>query len=243
MLYYGVQQCEGEKFYLIPINKIFIKNVIKGTNSKHNKGKDNSDLYAEYASSVFNYNDTISDETEYNIGNWIEHTDRWIHNRLSPNKRKYGRGTIVMVDLGATNFGSEPSYLHPAVIVAENTFFVLIVPASTQKYGKGYSDIIDATSADGFHHDTGVQSKSYRWVSKSRIESVMGKASSRLLDEIDNSMLKDVPMYKKNMAKKDADIKALKNDNEELNKEVLELKDKIEKLELQLTSNTNNGSI
>lgn len=148
-----------------------------------------------------------------------------------------------MVDLGATNFGSEPSYLHPAVIIAENTLFVLIVPASTQKYGKGYGDIIDATPSDGFLHNTGVQSKSYRWVSKSRIESVMGKASSRLLDEIDISILKDIPSHKKDVVKYKSEIKELNNKNSELKNIINELEKEIKNLKSKLTCTTSDGSI
>lgn len=56
-------------------------------NSKKKSGKANDDLYAFYAQSMFNYNDMVSEETEYGMGSWIEHTDRWLHNRLNPNKK------------------------------------------------------------------------------------------------------------------------------------------------------------
>ena len=228
---------------MLSINKTIIKSIIKGVDSKKNRGKTNSSLYSLYAQSMFNYNDIISEESEYSMGSWIEHTDRWLHNRLNPNKTKYGRVTIAMIDLGATNFGSEPSYLHPAVIIAENTYFVLIVPASTQKYGKGYGDIIDATSADGFIHNTGVQSKSYRWVSKSRIESIVGKASSRLLDEIDTSMLKDIPSYKKEVAKYKAEIKKLTDENNELKDKISGHDNEIKSVKSELTDTTLADSI
>lgn len=229
---------------MIHIDKNKVKKYIKEKKSKLNKGKINNDLYSIYASAMFNYNDEVSEDSEYGLGNWIDHTDRWIHNRLSSNTKKYGRGTIVMVDLGATNFGSEPSYLHPSIIIAENTFFILIVPASSQKYGKGYSDIIDATSNDGFFHNTGVQSKSYRWISKSRIVSVLGKASSDLLDKIDISILKDVPTYKKEISRYKSDIKKLETEKENLQNKITLLNKHIEAISnVQLTSQKNDDSI
>ncbi len=89
-----------------------------------------------------------------------------------------------------------------------------------------YSDIIDATSEDGFLHNTGVQSKSYRWVSKSRVESVIGKTSPRLLDEIDFSILKDIPSYKKEIAKYKYELDILQNKYTELQNRVIELENK-----------------
>jgi mRNA-degrading endonuclease toxin of MazEF toxin-antitoxin module len=217
---------------VIHINIPTIKAISKGANSKTNKGRNNTTLYSIYASSALNYNDMLREATEYEMGNWVEHTTKWIQRKPTTNTKKYGRGTIVMLDFGATNYGSEPSYQHPAVIIAENTLFVLVVPGSSKKYGRGFSDVIDANTSDGFYTNTGVQSKSYRWVSKSRIDSIVGKASSKLLDEIDESILKDVPTHKKLIHKYKCDIENLKNEKEEL-------QNKIRKYEKIITTNEN----
>ena len=53
------------------------------------------------------------------MAHWINNTDRWLHNRTYVNTTGYKRGSILMVDLGATNYRFEPSFTHPCVVLAE----------------------------------------------------------------------------------------------------------------------------
>ncbi len=197
---------------MIPINNFQVDALTKIINSKSSSGKDNAIIYAVYASSLTNFNDLTKDFSVYEMAHWINNNDRWIRNRNSKNTIGYNRGTLLFVDLGSTNYRFEPSFTHPCVVLAGNRDSILIVPCSSKKYGKGYPEIIDATPADGFSCNTGIQTKSFRWVSKNRVISILGTVSSIILDQIDNNMLQMIPTYNKLNIQKDNEITQLQTD-------------------------------
>jgi len=104
---------------------------------------------------------------------------------------------------------------------------ILIAPCSSKKYGKGFPEIVDATSADGFSSNTGIQTYSMRWVSKNRVLSIIGKTSSAILDKVDEKMLKLIPGHYKKLSEKEQQMHALNNHIIALEKEISELKAKI----------------
>lgn len=156
--------------------------------------------------------DEITRLPVYNAAHWTCNVDRWIDNLTSENRMTYRRGEIVFLDLGAQNFKYEPSYTHACIVLADRRNSILIVPCSTKKYGSGYRDIINATPADGFMRNTGIQSESFRWVNKNRVVSQTGKqVSADVLDKLDQVLLSFAPAHKREIAKLNAEIEALKS--------------------------------
>src|SRR5690606_4887240 len=127
---------------------------------------------------------------------------------------KYNRGDIVMVDLGATNYGHEFQYTHPTVVLWSTKYKVYVVPGTSSKkrLDKPESiakDIIKANILDhnkmydGFEKPTALLIWDARWVDKKRIVSgVLGKASSRILDLIDAETYK-LTAYRRDSAMKE----------------------------------------
>jgi hypothetical protein len=108
----------------------------------------------------------------------------------------YEPGTILMVDLGATNMGNEPMYEHPCVVLINDFKMVLVAPCSSKKYGRGHANVIDATPADGFHVNTGIQMGSFRWIDKKRVTNVMGAVTDpTLLHRMEMYILNLFPAY------------------------------------------------
>ncbi|ELZ4686408.1 type II toxin-antitoxin system PemK/MazF family toxin [Enterococcus faecalis] len=177
-----------------------------------------SDIMAE----VYSY--LWDESTVYETANWMLHHDRWVNNTHSSNFTNFKRGDIVTIELGATNFRYEPSYEHPGVILFSRKFFSLIVPCSTQKYGKGFPEIIDANETDGFKSNTGIQCESFRWVSNNRIINKKGKVSNRVLDAIDGKILKLIPTYRKESNAMNKKLKEKEEEIKQLKEEIAELK-------------------
>lgn len=159
----------------------------------------------------------------YETANWILHRDRWVNNVNSSNPTRFRRGDIVTVELGAENFRYEPSYEHPAIVLVSRKFFSLIVPCSSQKYGKGFKEIIDADISDGFVKNTGIQTESFRWVSNNRLIKVNGKISTRVLNEIDKKILDLTPLYRKERIESAALVSELEDKIKSLEEEISNL--------------------
>ena len=147
---------------MIPVNRFQVDSITQSANSKSTKGIANLTLYQIYASLLTNLSDNTKEFSTYEMAHWINHTDRWLHNRTQNNTTGYKRGSILYIDLGATNYRFEPSFTHPCVVLAENKNFILVVPCSSKKYNSGYPEIIDATPQDGFSCNTGIQTTSFR---------------------------------------------------------------------------------
>ncbi|MDE7120643.1 MAG: type II toxin-antitoxin system PemK/MazF family toxin [Oscillospiraceae bacterium] len=203
---------------MFTIKRKDMENATKQPDAKTKFASTDSTIYDSFKLSIWNMIDTLKDLSVYDMAQWINHIDRWIKNKNMENTKKYGRGCIVFVDLGAQNFRYEPSYTHPAVIIAETKNMVLIVPCSSKRYGKRNSGIIDATSADGFSSNTGVQVDSFRWVHKNRIISEVGRAKGSVLDKIDSYILSITPSYKKEKSELNAEIERLKKQIADLTK-------------------------
>lgn len=146
----------------------------------------------------------------YNAAHWVCNMDRWIDNLQSDNKTTYQRGEIVFLDLGAQNFKYEPSYTHACIVLANRSKSILIVPCSTKKFQSGYRDIIDATPANGFMRNTGIQSESFRWVNKNRVVSRTGKrVSSDILDRLDHVLVSFAPSHSREISRLNGEIQRL----------------------------------
>ncbi len=208
---------------MISINRTQVDNLSKQLDSKRTAGKNDTALYPIFAHSLINTNDVLKEFTTYEMAHWTNNTDRWLSNRATVNTTGYARGTIIFADLGATNFKYEPSFTHPCVVLDQNRNFILVVPCSSKKYGKGYPEIVDATPADGFSCNTGIQTDGLRWISKNRVISTIGTTSTRILNCVDTLILKSVPLHKKQLIEKDKEIETMKNERAALETEKKEL--------------------
>lgn len=238
--------------FMIPINRAIVDTISKQQNSKRTMGKNDSVLYPIYVHSVTNSSDCSRNYSTYEMAHWTNYVDHFCvsKNTDTPNTIGYKRGTIVFVDLGAGNFGHEPSYTHPAVVLQQNKFSILIAPCSSKKYGKGIPCIIDASIADGFSVNTGVQTDSIRWISKERVISKHGSVSNSILDRIDSVLLNAIPTYKRVIHEKNNVISQLESDKLEtekanallksekadLEREIKELTAKIDYLDVSIHS-------
>ena len=224
---------------MFPIDKGRLETQSRQPNAKTQPLTANSTVFDYVKLALVNLAETITGLHIYDGAHWASNIDRWQKNLTSDNRTTYKRGTIVFLDLGSQNFRYEPSYTHACIILAERRNSILVVPCSTKKYQSGYPEIIDATTADGFSRDTGIQSESFRWVSKNRVVSSTGKkVSASILDQLDNVLLSFAPSIKLKITKLEADVQTLTTDKESLEEENEDLKRKIKVLEQQLDSSS-----
>lgn len=215
---------------MISINRTQVDTLSKQLNSKQTLGKNDATLYPIFAHSQVNTNDVLKEFTTYEMAHWTNNTDRWLSNRANTNTTGYKRGTIIYADLGATNFRYEPSFTHPCVVLDQNRNFILVAPCSSKKYGKGYPEIVDATPADGFSCNTGIQTNGIRWISKNRIISTIGTTSTRVLNCVDTLILNSIPLHKMQLIEKDNEIETITNEKDSLETEKEDLEATIKNL-------------
>ena len=223
---------------MFTITRALIESESKLPTAKSTQSKSNIKVFDALKLTCVNLVSEIVDWSVYDAAHWVCNIDRWLTNR-SPsnnNQKTYSRGEIVFLDLGAQNFKFEPSYTHACIVLANRRSSILIVPCSTKKYGSGYPDIIDATPADGFHRNTGIQSESFRWVHKNRIVSQTGKkVDPSILDKLDQVLLSLAPSVKRDLNKLHAhnqvltqQVQALQAHNQALTQQVQALQAQIQ---------------
>lgn len=229
---------------MIPINRVAVDSLSKQPNSKSTSGISDTNLYPVYIHSLTNLSDLTRNYSTYEMAHWTNYADRFCDskNSATPNTTGYKRGSIVFVDLGAGNFGHEPSYTHPAVVLQQNKYSIMVAPCSSKKYGKGIPFIIDATTADGFSINTGIQTDSIRWISKDRVISTHGTVSNSILDSIDSTLLSAIPTYKREIRNKDSIISQLESEKLTLETEKNTLKQEIEALKAKINELTVSNS-
>lgn len=192
------------------INRTRIEGETRSADAKSQRLHDNSTVLDAVKLLFVNIIDEIMKLPVYNAAHWVCNMDRWIDNLQSDNKTTYQRGEIVFLDLGAQNFKYEPSYTHACIVLANRSKSILIVPCSTKKFRSGYRDIIDATPANGFMRNTGIQSESFRWVNKNRVVSRTGKrVSSDILDRLDHVLVSFAPSHSREISRLNGEIQRL----------------------------------
>lgn len=192
------------------INRTRIEGETRSADAKRQRLHDNSTVLDAVKLLFVNIIDEIMKLPVYNAAHWVCNMDRWIDNLQSDNKTTYQRGEIVFLDLGAQNFKYEPSYTHACIVLANRSKSILIVPCSTKKFQSGYRDIIDATPANGFMRNTGIQSESFRWVNKNRVVSRTGKrVSSDILDRLDHVLVSFAPSHSREISRLNGEIQRL----------------------------------
>ena len=189
---------------MFSINRNSLQQEASQTNAKQEPVRNNRTVFDAVKLSFANLIDSIAGLATYNAAHWACNIDRWHNNLNTNNTVTYKRGDIIFLDLGAQNFSHEPSYTHACIVLADRYDSILVVPCSTKQYGTNHTGIIDATSADGFLRNTGIQSESFRWVSKNRVVSKTGnKVSPAVLDKLDQVLLSFAPSVKNQIKQKD----------------------------------------
>ena len=189
---------------MFSINRNSLQQEASQTNAKQEPVRNNRTVFDAVKLSFANLIDSIAGLATYNAAHWACKIDRWHNNLNTNNTVTYKRGDIIFLDLGAQNFSHEPSYTHACIVLADRYDSILVVPCSTKQYGTNHTGIIDATSADGFLRNTGIQSESFRWVSKNRVVSKTGnKVSPAVLDKLDQVLLSFAPSVKNQIKQKE----------------------------------------
>ena len=189
---------------MFSINRNSLQQEASQTNAKQEPVRNNQTVFDAVKLSFANLIDSIAGLATYNAAHWACNIDRWHNNLNTNNTVTYKRGDIIFLDLGAQNFSHEPSYTHACIVLADRYDSILVVPCSTKQYGTNHTGIIDATSADGFLRNTGIQSESFRWVSKNRVVSKTGnKVSPAVLNKLDQVLLSFAPSVKNQIKQKD----------------------------------------
>lgn len=192
--------------------------------SKNQQVRDNPIVFDAVKLTFLNLAETISNHKTYNAAHWTMNAKRWHQNLTTTNTNTYRRGKIVFLDLGAQNFQHEPSYTHACIILKNRYDSILIVPCSTKQYGTGHPGIIDATPADGFLRNTGIQSFNFRWVSKNRVVSDTGReVSSSILNQLDAVLVSFAPSVVQSIKQKDNIIASQDEQIRKLNEQINEL--------------------
>lgn len=172
---------------MIEIDRKLLEQIAKESNSKSELAINRIEVRNNIRNSIFNMSELFDNFDVYEMCHWINFNDRWIANRASDNRTTYKRGEILFVDLGASNFKYEPSFVHPVIVLKNEYSSLLVVPCSSKKYGKNLRNVLDATKEDGFFKGTGIQLDCLRFINKNRVViRTEKKVSSRVLKEIDS---------------------------------------------------------
>ncbi|WP_158630125.1 type II toxin-antitoxin system PemK/MazF family toxin [Cohnella sp. AR92] len=185
---------------LFRINKRDVKREVDrlGANKKTLKGLTVSPVANAYKQAVWNLTDTLQDADAYSLAQWLVHVERWIDDRGKNITATYNRGEILFVEFGAMNYGYEPSYEHPAIVLANAFNTILVAPCSSQTFGKGHRNVIDitVTEATGLTNNTGIGIGGARWISKNRVLNRAGKVTNPvILDKLDEFLLNNLHFY------------------------------------------------
>lgn len=191
-----------------------------------------SNMYP-FSKDYMSYLETLN---TYEVASIMVDNNSWQKSRSgNPITYSYTCGEIVMVNMGASNYGYELSYKHPGIIWEDLTSAVLIIPCtSTQKKPNPF--IVTGEQKDGFKNQTTIMLDKIRVIDKKRINGnknggVLGKITKLKIDEIRDKLLniyfsgtiKFINKLQTSITDKDSQIKTL---NEEINN----LKEEINKL-------------
>jgi len=237
----------GEKFTFserknkkVKVDLEFLKQITKEKINRKQEWKKDTRIVNEFDNIFLIVKTWIKNNISYtksSIASMIISLYRWIKAE-EDNKRRFDKDInerpkpliyqpreIVYIDLGGNNFGVEASYEHPAVVVHNGYYFLLVIPGSTGRFGK--SDyILNANEKENFEHSTGLQIDQIRVIDKSRvIRRTNKKVSVELMGDINRKIL-DKYLYpvSKELSSVRRENEMLKSQNEKLKDELNQLK-------------------
>lgn len=141
------------------------------------------------------------------------------------NPFRYNIRDIVLVKLGACNYGYEASYDHPCIVLQNGYNWVLAIPCSTGRYSVKSDYIIKGEPSDGFKEPTGIQLDKIRVLDKWRIDGkVLGRVSGTKFKEINKQIIHlFFPQFEKRIDKLEKNSILLDEENNRLKQRVEEL--------------------
>ncbi|SED08434.1 type II toxin-antitoxin system PemK/MazF family toxin [Paenibacillus sp. GP183] len=224
------------------INRRDIKTETKLPHAKTQPASGSIIVFEQWKLKMWNIMDRVQQESIFNLGHWIIFHDRWLLSLSQPKVTKaYTYGDIVMADLGGANFGSEPQYEHPCVVLVNDFTSILVAPCTSAKpHKQKYPDEMDASIADGFSKETRIQLHGIRWIDKKRITLSVGTVTNpTLMKDIDEYLMSQFPSYHVILIDHLYEVAMLENELMKKNAEIRILEDKVgnedaEKLQLQV---------
>lgn len=216
---------------MFPINRRSIKIQTKLPTAKADPASTNPIIFDQWKLEMWNIMDRVQQENVYNLGHWIVFHDRWLANLTSAKVTKpYSYGDIVMVDLGATNFGSELQFEHPCIVLVNDFASVLVAPCTSVKpHKKKFPDEMDGAVSDGFQKPTRIRLHEIRWVDKKRITDHVGAVSnSALMKAIDGYIIQQFPSYHAQLLDMHHEMALFEYELMQRKAEIKELKKKVE---------------
>lgn len=113
--------------------------------------------------------------------------------------KSYIHGDLLSIDFGTSNLGNEFAFTHTAIVIADYTDYVLVIPVTSCKEGRledtpedEIRDILTITKKDfeDIESDSYVLLYQIRSVSKNRITKYIGTISgTNILDNIDKKII------------------------------------------------------
>ncbi|WP_405131062.1 hypothetical protein MHB43_31810 [Paenibacillus sp. FSL H8-0317] len=218
------------------INEVQLDRAVRLPVMKQTDGQQVPDVVNAYKLMLWNMHDITSKFKAYNMVQWTKYIDHWSNTYGRRFTTNYSRGDILMVDLGAMNYGYEFSYTHPVIVVYETLDMVFVVPGSSKKFGIHQQGVVDATSAnDGFDRDTGLLLYNMRWIHKNRIKHATGRQTSqRILKKIEEFNLRINHEYHQEVQRRAESNKKLRTKVYDLNQEIRQLQNSINQNEHKL---------
>lgn len=194
------------------------KDYIKDENKSKRIGDcpEVSELIKEQLNRIENY---IREKSVYQIGQICCGFDHYLDDKQKEvvDQTHYERGEIIWVDFGCMNIGCDFEYPHPAVVISETNYHVLIAPCSSKKYSYNIPEIMKVGVQDGFKTNTGILLDSIAFVSKNKvINRLDGKADEKTMLKIDKYRLQNNEYYRRIVKQYDKEIKELEKKEKEL---------------------------
>lgn len=222
----------------------FLKNITGDKTNRNTKWDDDYKLKGQLKNVMTELMGWIERNTSYrksNIASIVISIYRFIKaeennkKRFSKDKFKrpkplnYEYREIIYAELGGFNYGVEASYEHPAVVIHNGYYFLLVIPGSTGRVNK--SDyIINVDEKENFEHQTGLQVDQIRVIDKSRvINRTHKKVSPELMKDINRKILeKYLYPVNKEFTRIRKENEVLKAENEKLQLQISKLEKKVD---------------
>lgn len=218
-----------------------LQGIIRNMSQKKVAGESSIEIKSNmypFLKKLFTYIEKLD---AYQIAAIILDMGHWEKSRLKSFDKntkpyKYNLRDIVMVNLGATNYGYEASYKHPCIVLANGFNWILAIPCSTGRYDVKSDYIIKGEICDGFKEKTGIQIDKIRVVDKWRIEeNIKGSVSASKFKEINDKIIeKYFEQIQKRLSNLTNENILVLEEKEKLVKENTSLKKEIEDLKKQL---------
>lgn len=194
--------------------------------SEENKKKKVSDcpeITELFNQQLNNYKDYVLSKSVYQIGQVCNGIDHYLDDKLyaTQDQTHYERGEVLWVDFGCMNLGSDFEFPHPAIVLAETNYHILIAPCSTKKYSHNIPEILKVGEADGLKSATGIMLDSISYVSKNKvINRLDSKVNEKVMLKIDKYRLGNNEYHRRVLNYYARRMKALEDELEKMKNEM-----------------------